>query len=248
MCVILIINKRKVGMAVIFLYIFLAIVAIVALVILVVYYAPISLQIRYDNMLRLYERIYFVKIKEYPKKKKKRKKKKAAANVSPNTSVTGQTEAKSSPLPDISDDDDDEDEFESVESVKDTLALFIELLKQLFDIVGEDAKIKINKLSVTVSKPDAADTAVLYGVCGGMVSTVLAVASNFSKCKINEKNVGVTADFIGGKNSIDIDITLSARVIVVYSCLLKAYMIHEAKKRKSQRMEDINNDKRSEHS
>lgn len=242
-------------MAVIFLYIFLAIVALIAVVILLVYYAPISLRVQYKDMLKWCERIYFVKIREYPekkKRKKKRKKKKAAANVSSDTSVSGQTKLKSPPLPDGNldgnDDDEDELEFESAESVKDTLALFLELLKQLFDIIGEDAKIKIDKLSVTVSKPDAADTAVLYGVCGGMVSTVLAVASNFSKCKINEKNVGVTADFIGGKNSVDIDITLSARVIVVYSCLLKAYMIHEAKKRKSQRMEDINNDKRSEHS
>lgn len=218
----------------VFLYILLAIIALIAIVVLLVYYAPISLRIRYKDMLRLCERIYFVKIKEYPKKKKKKKRRKNKTSQVRASTVSSSEKAENKNAP-VSETEDEDEDFEPVESVKDTLALFLELLKQILGIVGDDAKIKIDKLSVVVSRPDAADTAVLYGVCGGMVSTILAVASNFSKCKIKEKNVGVTADFIGGTNSIDIDITLSARVIVVYSCLLKAYMIHEAKKRKAER-------------
>ena len=236
----------------IFLYILLAVIALIALVIAVIYFAPISARIIYDGKLRYCVRILFIRYTQYPKKEKKNRKKhkhkqSTVSEKSETTSDDGIKTSSQKNTNEATNEDDEDFDLSGLDSPKEALQLLIDMLKNLFDAIGDEGKIKIRKLMVTASKPDAADTAVLYGIYGGLVTTALAMASEFSKCRINEKNVGVIPDFATGKSKIDVDITISSRLVVVYGCLFRAYLKNEEKKRRNiERM--IRNDKRSEHS
>ena len=97
-------------------------------------------------------------------------------------------------------------------------------------MLGKKAKIEIDELCVVVSKPDAADTAVQFGICNGIVVSLLALADSFGKAKIRHENISVSPDFILGKSTLCINITLSAPAGSILWSVVRGYLKNQFKK------------------
>lgn len=183
----------------------------------------LSVRIIYDSALKIYAGYSFIPLKLYPakEKKKKWKSKKAAAKAkkkqtASQSSVTSSTADKTknstaSSLP----------KPPKKASVKETMDFIIDVIKKVGQLFGKHCEIRINKLNVTVSKEEACDTAVHFGLTCSAVSGLLALCSLFGKEKINHKEIQVVPDFITGKSSLSCDIKLSVRGIFIVTTALK---------------------------
>ena len=198
----------------------LAVFSVISALVVFVLFSPLSVRICYDEELSVVVGFSFIKYKVVPKEKKSRKK---------TTSVKKAAKEKSAPTP-VEKTPDKEENVNSVpqkkkakKDISETLNLVFEIIKSLFEALGKHAAIKVDRLIVVVSKPDAADTAVDFGICTGIVSNILAFTSNFKKSVIKGENVSVEPDFISGKGSLATDITLSAPVHSLLFGLLKGY-------------------------
>lgn len=198
------------------LYIILAVVATIAVLLAFALASPLSVRIKYEESLEVFAGLSFVKLKVFPKKQKKKTGKKKKPKASPKLQSTSKS------APPASNNSGSTQKSKS-SSLKETLVLVLEIVKSVFDAFGKNAKIEIDMLKVIVSKPDAADTAIQFGLCGGIVSNILAFTSNFRKARVNDKNVFVEPDFITGKSSLAVDITVSITVWPLLVSLIKGY-------------------------
>lgn len=210
-------------MTVTVLYVILAVVAIAAVLLVFVLASPLSVRIKYVDSLEVFAGLSFVKIKVFPKKEKKQKtkkekKKKKSATVSEKGDKAAQ--ARKSTTQDA----EKKSSAKEKSSVKETLMLVYEIVKSVFETFGKRAEIDIDLLKVIISKPDAADTAVMFGLCGGIVSNILAFTSNFRKARIKDESVLVEPDFLTGKSSLGVDITLRIGTGALLFGLLKGYI------------------------
>lgn len=206
------------------LLVILAVVGIVAAMLAAVLLSPLSVRIRYGQTLEVYAGLSFVKFKVFPKKEKKKKekiktKKTPSAKAVPKTPKTRLA------------DDNTKTAYEKTDGQKankkelsDTLKLVFEIIKSVFDVMGKRASIRIDELYAVISKPDAADTAVAFGLCGGILSNILAFASNFRKAVINDKNIGIEPDFVTGKSRFSADITISIMAGALLYSLIRGYL------------------------
>lgn len=191
--------------------------------------SPLSVRIVYKEAFEVFAGLSFIKFKVFPKEKKEKKKKnkvkKAKVKKTPETVSQEKQEQKKSATDSVKD-----AHKSGKKDIGETLALVFEIIKSVFDIMGKRATIKINELHVIVSKPDAADTAVQFGLCTGIVSNILAFTSNFGKAVINDKNIVVEPDFISGKNSFCTDIILSVPTGSLLWGLIRGYLKGISKK------------------
>lgn len=206
------------------LLVILAVVGIVAAMLAAVLLSPLSVRIRYGQTLEVYAGLSFVKFKVFPKKEKKKKekiktKKTPSAKAVPKTPKTRLA------------DDNTKTAYEKTDGQKankkelsDTLKLVFEIIKSVFDVMGKRASIRIDELYAVISKPDAADTAVAFGLCGGILSNILAFTSNFRKAVINDKNIGIEPDFVTGKSRFSADITISIMAGALLYSLIRGYL------------------------
>ena len=102
-----------------------------------------------------------------------------------------------------------------------------ESLSLVRDIVFETARsfskyavIKVTKLSVVVSCEMAADTAIMFGIANGLVSSAIALCESFRIFIIKDGAICVYQDYISGKSKLSLDISLSIRVYHILLCLL----------------------------
>ncbi len=117
-------------------------------------------------------------------------------------------------------------------SLSENLTLLKNILTETSALFSKHAHIRIRKLSVIVSCPDAADTAVLFGIANGAVSSVVGIAENFCIFDIKKDAVGVYQDYISGKSRFLVDISFSMRVFRMLWCLtptLKALLNNKTK-------------------
>ena len=222
--VILCLKLRKAGIRLIALYVILAILSVILLLFLFVLFSPLSVRVKYDDGVEVVAGISFIKIRLVPGKEKKQKQKKTKT-----AKKAKQGEIKPEPSKDKKEEDTSVPEKKK-SSLKDTLTLVFDIVKSVLEMMGKKAKIKVDGLNVVVSKPDAADTAIQFGICNGLVSTFLAFTSNFGKSQIKSENISVVPDFVTGKSKIDVDITLSVRTVSILLSLLKGYMKNQSKK------------------
>lgn len=211
-------------MQLIALYVILAILSVILLLLLFVLFSPVSVRVKYDNGVEVVAGISFIKIRLVPGKEKKQKpqKTKNAKKVKEEKKKPETAKEKKAEETSVKE--------KKKGSLKDTLTLIFDIVKSVLEMMGKKAKIKVDGLNVVVSKPDAADTAIQFGVCNGFVSTFLAFTSNFGKSEIKSENISVVPDFVTGKSKIDADITLSARTVSILLSLLKGYMKNQSKK------------------
>lgn len=213
----------------IILYIILAILAVLTLLLLFVLLSRLGIRIKYSDGVVAYASLSFIKIKLYPKDEKRKKKEEKSKKKAEKVKKEKNSGEKKQDRQENRKENDIPDENEK-SSLKESLSLVFDIIKSFCDMVGKRGKIRIDVLRVVISRPDAADTAVMFGVCGGIVSSILAFTSNFGKAVIKDENVCITPDFVSGKSSIEIDITLSARVIFILSSLVSGYMKNRFRK------------------
>ncbi len=210
-------------MTVTVLYIILAVVAIASALLVFVLASPLSLRIRYVESLEVFAGLSFVKFKVFPKAEKQKKKQKKKVKKKAKTPAPKGKETESgSSRPQKNGTDIKTDAKKG--SVKETLTLVLEIVKSVFDTFGKRTQISIDLLKVVISKPDAADTAIQFGLCTGIVSNLLAFTSNFRKASINEENILVEPDFITGKSSLELDITLKICTFFLVRSLIGGYI------------------------
>lgn len=202
----------------------LAVVVLLAAILLFVFLAPLSVRILYDQSLEVYAGVSFLKFKVFPKTEKKKKSKKTRRKK-----AKTKAGATSSATPeDKSAETDAEKSADGRKKTKaplsETLGLVFEIIKSVFDVMGRRALIKIDMLEVTVACPEAAETAVKFGLCGGIVSNILAFTSNFGKAEIKDERVFVRPDFVSGKGSLRTDITLSVPAGSLVAGVIRGYL------------------------
>lgn len=197
----------------------LSVLAAILVLLTLVLFSPLWVRVRYEEALSVVAGLAFIRFKVYPVSEKKKKEKSGKTDMRENTGKvpfehskekTKQTEENTAP--------------QKKSSALDTLTLVLDILKSVTRMLGKSAKVDIKKLVCVVSKPDAADTAIQFGLCSGVISTILALCSNFGKCKIDNRNVGASMDFLSGKSRVEADITLSAKTIAILASLIKGYM------------------------
>ena len=215
-------------------YIILAVIPVLLLLLAVVLLLPLSVRIVFKEQLVVYAGISFVKIKVFPPKENKQKKKKTNKKAHKKTdkkTTLAHEDAKTSSesADDKKTDMAKEQAKQEKKSIKDTLQLILDLVKSVFEVMGKRASLNIDELRVVVSRPDAADTAVQYALCQGIVSTILALASEFSKSKIKDENISVAPDFITEKSSLVADITMSVPSGALIFGIIKGYFINQTR-------------------
>lgn len=122
--------------------------------------------------------------------------------------------------------------FINGKSLTENLTLLKNILTETSALFSKHAHIKIRKLSVIVSCPDAADTAVLFGIANGVVSSVMGIVEGFGVFDTKNASVGVYQDYISGKSRLLTDISFSMRVFQMLWCLaptLKAVLNNKTK-------------------
>ena len=188
---------------------------------------PLSVRLRYAETLEVFAGVSFVKFKVFPKDKKEEpEKEKKKKNLAVKSSPRKISEADK-PKPVLADKHDNK---ENKKSISDILKLVFEIIKSVFDVMGRRAKIRVDELKVVISKPDAADTAVQFGLCGGIVSNILAFTSNFAKADIKDENISLVPDFVTGKSSVRMDVTLSVTAGSLIVSIVKGYLKGTMKK------------------
>ena len=235
MCYTTNIGDGRQGGHLVFLKVFIVVLLSLAAIVGIALVLPLSVRVKYRKGMNIYAGVGFVKIKVYPSKKEKEKKTSSKETKDEQTNTvskkdapesksqtTGQTTAQATSHK--SDDD---------MSVKEVLDFAKDILSRVLELFSKKAKIRIDALKVIVSKPDAADTAIQFGICSGIVSTILAFTSNFGKSVIKDKNVRIEPDFITGKSSVEVDFTLSVKVIHVLSMFLKMLLEDDTTNNKS---------------
>ncbi len=122
--------------------------------------------------------------------------------------------------------------FINGKSLTENLTLLKNILTETSALFSKHAHIRIRKLSVIVSCPDAADTAVLFGMANGVVASVMGIVEDFRVFDTKNASVGVYQDYISGKSKLLTDISFSMRVFQVLWCLaptLKAVLNNKTK-------------------
>lgn len=209
------------------LYIILAAILVLLLIFALVFASPLFVRVVYKEQLLVYAGISFVKIKVFPKKEKEQKRKKTAVKTTKKQTPHLETNEKKSANASTAHKG---GQAQKSKSVKETLSLILDIVKEVFSVMGKRAEIRIEALNVSVSKPDAADTAVQFGLCQGIVSTLLALSSEFSKAHINDKNISVVPDFISGKSSLMADITLKVPLGSLLFSVIKGFFKNQFRK------------------
>lgn len=177
-------------------------VSLLALIALLLLFS-VRIRIAYDTVPKIWVGFGPVNMMIYPKPKKE---KKAPKKVRPKKAQKVPARSKKSKnfLPPFT----PETIFNYLKMVMDTLG---NLLKQI--------RIPKFKLHLKVGNADAAKTAMTYGAVSAAAGTVLPRLEE--TCKIREMDVFIEPDFTEGKQTIFLDITISAMVLMLVLCVLK---------------------------
>ncbi len=214
-------------MTVTVLKIVLIILVTVCVLLATVFMLPAKITVRYSESAEVYAGLGFLKFRLYPGKKKQKdgNAESAKEEIKKDENQAGRKNGDSGQSPDKKDGSDKKSTKQESEnkkgSVSDMLNFVLDAVKSILNLLGNKAKITVNRLTVVVAKENAADTAIQFGICCGIVSSALAFCSNFKKCKINDDNVGVYPDFVSGKGSVEADISLQASLFSIAVCAVK---------------------------
>ncbi len=182
----------------------------------------LSIRIVYKDTLTVYGGISFVRIKLFPRKEKKIKHKKNANKTEKQPENTPAKAAPSKKDAQSTQDGKSENPQEGKKKgVSETVTFIFDIIKQLGTAFGTHGSINVNSFIVTVSKDDACDTAVSFGLMCSAMSAGLALCSLFGKSHINHDRVMTIPDFISGKSSLETDIKIGIRGIFILIAAIK---------------------------
>ena len=168
---------------------------------------------------KLLLRILGIPIKLYPTKEKKRKIR--MSDYTPRGLRRAQKKKEKQALKESKKKPQNTQEEKS--ALSDTVSVITALVKKIVSRFFRHLRIDVAKIYVSVGTPDAAKTAVLYGVvCQGVayLCEILERITNVKKTKKTE--VSVVSDFVSGKTRADINISFSLVVWQALDILLSA--------------------------
>lgn len=203
------------------------VIAFLLILLVALLFTNLHVRVVYDSSLAVNAYFGLIRFKLYPKKEKRKSKEdksKKAEQVKKDTTLSKEkSNPKAAHL-------EKSDKSQDTKSTRNTLGLIYDIVKSFGDMLGKRARINIRKLTLSVSRPDAGDTAILFGICQGAVSGIVALSSLFGKSKLNEKNIEVIPDFLSGKSKLCTDIDLSAKTIFVLKSIISGYISNSSKK------------------
>ena len=163
---------------------------------------------------KLRERLRQKKLKKEAAKKKKEAEKKAKKEA-----------AKASPK---------EQQKKSLTDILDTITLVRTLAAKVIGKFWKHLRIDIARIRIRVAMDDAAATAVAYGAVTAAVNTIFPILETVKNFKLpKEKDLAITADFVGDSIDADIELSFSLRVWHVLDVALSAlfsFIVHQVKK------------------
>ena len=207
----------------------------VLLLIFILAMLPVSLNLKYRDEISLCASVLGLKFMLYPKKKEKvkisdyskkkleKKKRKAQRKHlklkkkadSKKTTAKPSSEPKRKP------------------SFSENLQLIYGLLKACIGQASKYVKLKAQKIVINVGSEDAAKTALLYAAVNNSVVLILTLLGSCKRLKnFKGSEIAVNADFVSGKCSADVDISLSMRVWQILKGLFAAALKYVKSKSK----------------
>ena len=169
---------------------------------------------------KLLLRILGIPVKLYPAKEKKRKIR--MSDYTPRGLRRAQKKKEKQALKESKKKKTQEPEKEKP-ALSDTVSVITALVRKIVSRFFRHLRIDVAKIYVSVGTPDAAKTALLYGVvCQGVayLCEILDRITNVKKTKKTE--VSVVSDFVSGKTRADINISFSLVVWQALDILLSA--------------------------
>lgn len=175
----------------------------IALLISVLLLLRAKVIISYDEVLRVYFRLAFFKMRLFPAKPRKQKKKKSKKKKTQKTPVS--TEKKS-------------DEYKKDDGVVSKLWAMREILLNTINKFLGKLHFKLIKLNIVVAGDNAASTALLYGATTQGVAYLIEILDTISNVDISKRSeISVRSDFISQKSSFEGKIVLYISVVhIIY--------------------------------
>lgn len=169
----------------------------------------ITLRITYEDSLRVYLKVFFVKTRLYPSKKKekkyphsmsKRKARKIKDSLQKKSKPKKKKKKEEKPI--------EKNDLISIVSIT------TNFVKNFISTFTRAVRIKFSRMHITVASEDAATTAILYGAITQSVNVLFPLIDNIKSVKKlpSGKELSVRADFLTDKPTVDIDINLYVRV------------------------------------
>lgn len=233
------------------------IIAAIVLFFLLVLMLRINVILINDGELSVFLKLLFIKIRLAPKKKKTPKlsdfkiKKFRKRRLKEERKLRAKQKKKDKKAEEKNEKGDKEEEHQGLKVRVDSgIDLVRYVIAKAVAKFGKHLRIEIRRIAVTVSGDDPAKVAVTYGYVCQAVAYIMELADNNVNTKYpkgKQGSVSVGVDYISGKSSAEIDITLGMRVWQVFSVLitaLKGYVVDMAVK-KTEKNKQINKDSES---
>lgn len=169
------------------------------------------MHIIYEDNLKIFIRVLFVKYTIFPQKKAKFDERKYAKKHS---------KKDEPPKPQIK----HKGDIEKNHTLLDKLNLIKEILSVFLKSFSKYINVRIKKLYIRVASNDAAQTAILYGAVSAIVANILELIDSYTNLKSLKKGtVSVEPDFIANESDIGINISLSISVLGALVTLAKTF-------------------------
>lgn len=169
----------------------------------------ITLRITYEDSLRVYLKVFFVKTRLYPSKKKEKKyphsmSKRKARKIKDSLQKKSKPKKKKKK---------EEKHIEKNDLIS-IVSITTNFVKNFISTFTRAVRVKFSRMHITVASEDAATTAILYGAITQSVNVLFPLIDNIKNVKKlpSGKELSVRADFLTDKPTVDIDINLYVRV------------------------------------
>ena len=114
-----------------------------------------------------------------------------------------------------------------VPNLKENLEMVLALVKKFYHRTRGKIRIRVKKLHIRVGTNDAAQTAILYGVIGQLITYILAfVETYYTEVERRQGDLSITPDYASSECSADIDVVFTAKVwraILILIDMVEAY-------------------------
>ena len=183
-----------------------------------------TINIVYEDQLKIYLKVLFLKFRLYPERKKKfnirayeKKQKKELNPLNIKLIDSSKANAKT--------------------DIVDNIKTISSILSVLFKTFTKHLHVKLAKIHIKIATPDAAQTAILYGAASASLAYVVELLDSYTKLHtIKERSIYIEPDFLSEKSEIKINISLSLSVfgalVTIINTVIKYYTLKETNNRK----------------
>ncbi len=169
-----------------------------------------TINIVYEDQLKIYLKVLFLKFRLYPEKKRKFRAKSYDKKLKKIANHKDVRLIDSSKVQDKS-------------NIVDNIKTIYEILKVIFKSFSQYLHVTLAKIYIKIATPDAAQTAILYGAASASLACIVELLDSYTKLhKIKERSVYIEPDFLSEKSDIRINISLSLSVYGAIAMIIKS--------------------------